>query len=303
MDYQERKMAEARQRRKQKRKLIAGSASLGAILLAILLFFTLFFVRVPTGYTGIVTTFGKVADYTLEAGAHLKSPIQKIIMMDNREQKLNFEALAFSSDTQEVRVLGSINYNIDKATAMRLYREVGVNYADILITPRLLENVKGVLAQYKADGLVSKRASLSDTIKDVMVDELKEYGVNIISAALHDIDFSDAYTNAVEAKQVAEQAKLQNAIMQEQLTNEARQNAEREVIKAEAELTKAQKEADAQAYSITAKAEAEAEANIKLAQSITPELTSYLEIQQWDGKRVMEIHGATPLIQIPAPTE
>ena len=39
---------------------------------------------VQTGYTGIVTTFGKVEDVTLEAGLHFKSPFQKIISMDNR---------------------------------------------------------------------------------------------------------------------------------------------------------------------------------------------------------------------------
>ena len=44
-------------------------------------------VQVPTGNTAIITTFGKVEDYTLEAGFHFKSPFQEIILMDNREQK------------------------------------------------------------------------------------------------------------------------------------------------------------------------------------------------------------------------
>ena len=38
---------------------------------------------VQTGYTGIVTTFGRVEDVTLEAGLHFKSPFQKIVSMDN----------------------------------------------------------------------------------------------------------------------------------------------------------------------------------------------------------------------------
>ena len=46
--------------------------------------------QVPTGSTGIVTTFGRVEDYTLEAGFHLKSPAQRVILMDNREQKKAF---------------------------------------------------------------------------------------------------------------------------------------------------------------------------------------------------------------------
>ena len=64
---------------------------------------------VPTGYTGIVTTFGRVEDKTLEAGLHLKSPFQQIITMDNREQKTAFVTEAFSSDIQQVDITGSIN--------------------------------------------------------------------------------------------------------------------------------------------------------------------------------------------------
>ena len=76
---------------------------------------------VETGYTGIVTTFGRVEDVTLEAGLHFKSPFQKIISMDNREQKTSCTTEAFSSDIQQVNVTGSINYAINKSTAMTLF--------------------------------------------------------------------------------------------------------------------------------------------------------------------------------------
>ena len=56
------------------------------ILIALIVFFRCT-VQIDTGYTAIVTTFGKVEDYTMEAGFHLKSPFQEVILMDNREQK------------------------------------------------------------------------------------------------------------------------------------------------------------------------------------------------------------------------
>ena len=82
---------------------------------------------VQTGYTGIVTTFGRVEDVTLEAGLHFKSPFQRIISMDNREQKSSFTTEAFSSDNQQVDITGSINYAINKSTAMNLFKEVGTD--------------------------------------------------------------------------------------------------------------------------------------------------------------------------------
>ena len=53
--------------------------------------------------------------------------------MDNREQRVAFSLQAFSKDIQQVDIQGSINININKATAMILYREVGVNYVNIFV--------------------------------------------------------------------------------------------------------------------------------------------------------------------------
>jgi regulator of protease activity HflC (stomatin/prohibitin superfamily) len=265
----------------------------GTAVVLIALFFAFCFRIVPTGHTAVIKTFGRVEDYTLQPGAHIKSPFQSIVLMDNREQRRDFEFLAFSSDIQEVRIAGSMNYNIDKATAMRLYRDVGENYLETLIIPRLLENVKGVFAHYKAAGLIENRAELSDIVLKAMRDDIKEYSINIIGVAIHDIDFTDSYTDAVEAKQVAEQTRLKAAIEQDQLTKEAEQKAKRDIIQADAELEKTKKNADAEAYAITKKAEAEAEANKKVSASITQELIDYHEVQRWDGKRVIELNGGS----------
>ena len=42
---------------------------------------------VPTGHTGVVTTFGHVENYTLDAGVHMVKPWQQVVKMDNRVQK------------------------------------------------------------------------------------------------------------------------------------------------------------------------------------------------------------------------
>ena len=57
---------------------------------------------VPTGYTGILTTFGRVEDRTMSAGVHFTAPWQKIVKLDNRTQKVEINTQAFSSDIQQV---------------------------------------------------------------------------------------------------------------------------------------------------------------------------------------------------------
>ena len=250
---------------------------------------------VPTGYTGIITTFGKVSDYTLDAGFHFKSPVQHVVMMDNREQKRNFTTQSFSSDIQQVDIVGSVNYAINKATAMTLYREVGSDYFNVLVMPRLLENTKAVFSKYTAENLVSARETLSVTIRQNLSDEMARYGINIISLSIENLDFTDSFTDAVEAKQVAAQKKLQAEIEQEQATMETRQAAERKKIAAQAEADVRKIEADAEAYATRVKAEAEAEANEKISKSLTRDLIDWKQATLWDGRLPTFIGGGATL--------
>ena len=253
-------------------------------VVAVVLVFLTCTATVQTGYTGIVTTFGKVEAMTLEAGLHFKSPFQQIISMDNREQKSSFTTEAFSSDIQQVDITGSINYAINKSTAMNLFKEVGTDYFNKLVYPRMLAITKGVFSKYTAENLVANRQNLSESIRAGLHEELDAYGINVISVSIENLDFTDAFTDAVEAKQVAAQRKLQAESEQGQMTMETQQQAERKRINAEAEANVAKINADADAYALKVRSEAEAEANRMIAESLTENLIRFNEVKSWDGK-------------------
>ena len=82
---------------------------------------------VPTGHTGVVVSFGKVKDYTYEAGVHFDAPWIKVVNMDNRTQKETIDLMCFSSDIQEVSVTYTLNYQINKENAQNIYRTIGTN--------------------------------------------------------------------------------------------------------------------------------------------------------------------------------
>lgn len=254
-----------------------------SIVLALILVLCSMISVVPTGYTGIKTTFGKVENNTLSSGINFKLPWQNVINMDNREQRVAFSLAAFSKDIQQVDITGSINVNIDKKTAMNLYREVGTDYSTILIGPRVQEDVKIVIARYTADMLIENRQKCSDAIFDLLKTELAEKGVNVISFAIENIDFTDAFESAVEAKQVATQEKLRAQTEQERQTMEMQQKAERDRIQAQAAADVQKIEADAKAYSVKVEADAQAEANKKLSETLSDSLIRYNMIHQWDG--------------------
>lgn len=266
---------------------------LGIVLAAALLLILAFgcIRTVSTGYTGILTTFGRVENVSLDAGVHLKWPWQKIVTIDNRVQKVNLDTEAFSSDIQQTVVQLAVNYSIDQQTAQDLYKKVGKNYYENIVYPRILEDTKAIFAQYSAENLVAKRNELANRIEELLSDDMKPYGINIVSLSIQDIDFTDEFTDAVERKQVAVQEKLTAETKQAQATMEQEAEAERAVIKAkaEAEQAKIAAEADLEVVKIQAEAalfagEKEAEANRKIGDTLNENLIKYYYIKQWNGE-------------------
>ena len=257
---------------------------------------------VPTGHTGIVTTFGKVEDYTFEAGVHFKMPWQDVVKMDNRNQKGSLTMTCFSSDIQEVSMVYSVNYQIKKSNAQEIYRSIGTSYYDTVMVPHIQEAVKSIVAQYSAEELIESRNELSDKIMADLTGKLATYNIEVLSTSVEDMDFTDAFTAAVEAKQVAAQNKLKAEIAQQQANMEAEAAAKRKVIEAQAQAETDKIKTEAQAANDKTKAEAaaeikkleadaaeyvgqkEAEINKMLSESMTAELLQYFLLENWDGK-------------------
>ena len=258
--------------------IIAAVAIIAVIILSVSIC-----VSIPTGHTGVVTTFGRVESYVLDEGIHFKLPWQKVVTMDNRTQKGSVTMQAFSSDIQQVDVICTVNYGVNRSTSQDLYKNVGVHYYDTVMLPRINESIKSVFSKYTAESLVGQREKLSTQILEILLPEMNSYGIDVSAVSVENIDFTDVFTDAVEAKQVAEQAKLQATIEQEQKTIEEKAIAERKAISAEAEANVQKIQADAEAYATKVQAEADAEANSKIAASMTQELLKYLEIKQWNG--------------------
>lgn len=257
------------------------------------------FSKVSNGNIAVVTRFGKAHEEPLDAGFHLKNYFDVLNTMSIQTQSLPFEFYAFSKDIQQVYVQGTINFNIDKTNAVTLFRDVGKNYTKTLIEPRNQENTKIVFSDYTAEQLVTQREELSVRATELMKEELLPFGINVTSVNIEDIDFTDAFTNAVEAKQVATQERLTAQTMQERMTMEAEAEAHRKTIAASADAEVAKIQADAKAYEIKVQADAEAEANEKIADSLTDALIEYGYANAWDGRLPVTYMGegsAVPVI-------
>lgn len=248
---------------------------------------------IPAGYTGIVTTFGKVSDYVLDSGLQVKLPYQKVIKMDNRIQKQTISMSCFSADIQEVNLQYTLNYRINEKDAMSIYKNIGIDYYNTVIVPSINEAVKQGTAKYTAEELIENRTELAEGIEEILVNKLKDYSIVVVDTAVENMDFTDAYTDAVEAKQVAQQNKLK-----------AETEAQQKLIEAEAAANVKKINADAEAYELTVKAQAEAEANETITKSLTDEILKKMYYDSWNGSLPQVITGdsGSILMELPVNT-
>ena len=239
------------------------------------------FTVVEAGHTGVVVTLGRVNEGVLQEGIHPKIPfVQQIVKIDNRIVKLEVDTEAFSKDLQTVQTTMAINYRVDTAKSYSIYKNIGASYESVLVVPAVNEVLKAITARYTAEETVTNRSLISDGLVNGLNEKLNAIGLYITDVNIIDFDFSEAFINAIEEKQVAQQ----------------------KLLKAETEKQTAITNAQAEAETIRIKAEAEAEANRILSESIDENVLSYAKIEKWDGK-LPQVTGGESGVIIELPKE
>jgi regulator of protease activity HflC (stomatin/prohibitin superfamily) len=239
-----------------------------------LLFFIFCFRTVGAGQVGIVTRFGEVNRAT-NSGIALKLPwpIERLYKMDIRVQKEQQESAAATSDLQDVKATLALNYALDSATAIRVYKEIGPDYKDRIIIPAVQESFKAASANYNASQLVTERTAVKGKAYEVIKDRLQKYGIRVIDLSIVNFSFSQQFNAAIESVQVANQN-----------VSKARQELEQVKIDSEKAVVAAQAQAEAQRVQ---------------QQTLTPQLLQKYAIDKWDGKLPTTNAGADTFFNIP----
>jgi regulator of protease activity HflC (stomatin/prohibitin superfamily) len=255
-----------------------------AIFLLIVVFSS--FTTINSGSVGVVSVFGAVKDEPLYEGLHFITPlITSVIKMDTRTQAVEAVCAAASKDLQTISTTIVVNYHVTEATAPKLYASVGRDFENVIIVPAIQESVKAVVAQYSAEELITKRQLVSTSIAEKLSDKINAYGLIIEIFNITNLEFSDSFNAAIEAKQTAQQG----ALKAEQDLSRIRIEAEQTVVNAQAQADATKAQAEAQAYSI------------EIIQKQLAQSEAYLEyqkIQKWDGQLPMVQGDSSPIIDM-----
>jgi len=207
------------------------------VIVGIIIFILIFFrpwVQVGAGQRGIVLNFGAVQKQVLDEGLHLRIPVmQEVVLVDVKVQKAETDAAAASADLQDVTSRVALNYHVVPNQANIVYQKIGVQFKDRIIDPAILEIVKAVTAKYTAEELITKRPAVSEAMRASLASRLLEYNIAVDAFSIVIFSFSKVFTEAIEAKQTAEQLALK-----------AKRDLDRIKIEAEQKITAAKAEAE-----------------------------------------------------------
>ena len=180
-----------------------------------------------------------------------------------------------TKDGQEVFMDSSVIYTINPPNVVNLHITWQKRYSEELVRPLVRGIIRDAASQYGVEEIVSsKRAELETYINTELSTKLSDNDLILVDFVLRDIHFSEEYAAAVEQKQIAEQQALQAELVVEQRKQEAEQARQVAQGQADAAVIAAKGAAEARLV----EANAEAEANRTLAESISPELVSYLYV-------------------------
>jgi regulator of protease activity HflC (stomatin/prohibitin superfamily) len=229
---------------------------------------------VDAGHRGILLHFSAV-DVTnppLNEGLHFVTPFaDSVIQMEVRTLKFVKSTSSASQDLQTVSTEITVNYHPDPSQVHVLFKEVGLNYENRIITPTVEEVVKQVTANYNAEELITKRPLVKSDIEAEISVRLQHFNIVTEIVSITDFQFSDLFARAIEAKVEAEQKAFK---------------AENDLKRIEVEALQHAAEAEGIAQANIAEANGEAKA-ISIINSALANNPQYLEwLKHYDLERV-----------------
>ena len=254
----------------------AGKIAVIAVI-AVALIIVLFncFSIVNEGFIGVKYTFGKITQDNLAPGLNFCIPfIEEIRQVDTREQIYSVTDDAYTSDTQTVQSLQlKLNYRYDSAKPKLLVQNVA-------------KISKNEIGKVKAEELVQSRADVQQTIQQELTNTLAPSGIIVVSFAIENLAFDEAFETSIQAKVIA----AQDALKMENKTKEKEEEAKQVVIAAQAKADSTKLEADAQAYAIQA---------VQKQLETSPNYIDYMKINNWNGQLPQIIgDGVNPFVNL-----
>lgn len=261
---------------------------LTGIFLIAFIFIPFSFHQINTGEIAVVKVWGK-AEYYKTSGTYFDFWVGKSYQRyDTKIRQTQIETTAYSQDAQSMSLKITIQYKIQQDNVLEINNEYGsLEVLESRIEAVVEDNIKAIMSGRQAMVIIEERSLISAESLEAVKNATSSYYIDIDNILYQDIEFSEAFEQAVEDKMISEQQQLQAEYEAKKAEIEAQGKLAVAKLEAEAELAKAEKEAEA--TEVKAQAEANALKIIQTAWNEIDEATrevllKQMAIESWNGE-------------------
>jgi regulator of protease activity HflC (stomatin/prohibitin superfamily) len=273
---------------------------LGILILGALLVAAAFGVAgwntVESGKVAVTRRFGEIQDVK-GAGGFWANPIGfDMVEYDLRVAKTIQNQRSALANQQTLFINdAAYQYNLTPDAARTLLDRIGTQqlFEQAVVVPKLQNAMKTVTPRYTAEQVFPQRAKIEQEMEQKLSEDLEEYAIvpGSVDITLSDVDFDPEFRKAIDAKAKAQQEEqveranlAKQKIQNEQELQQARTDAAKVAVAAEAQSAAVVTAAKGSAKATTTQAEAEAKANTQIRQSLSEDLIRYRYAQNWNGQ-------------------
>ena len=200
-------------------------------------------IQVDAGHVGVQSLFGEVKQHVLTSGLNVVNPLVEVNIFDIKTQNYTMSSIStegdktgddairvLSADGLEVIIDLTILYTVIPAEAPRIYKEIGLDYKNIIVRPITRTKIRDNAVYYDAVALYSKqRDEFQAKIFQSIEKDFKVRGLFLEQLLVRNITLPASVKAAIESKINAEQEaqKMQFVLQKE------KQEAERKRIEAQ----------------------------------------------------------------------
>lgn len=162
---------------------------------------------VQPGHSAVMfSRLNGVTDNVYPPGTHFQMPwFNKAEIYDIRSKPKVIRSPTGTQDLQTVDITLRVLYHPNVDYLPQLHRELGTKYDDRVLPSIVNETLKGVVAQFNASQLITRREEVSQKIRRNLIARAKDFHLLVDDVSITHLTFGKEFSAAIEDKKVAQQ--------------------------------------------------------------------------------------------------